>query len=150
MAEFHCEILTPHRRLYAGNAEAVIFVTHDGELEILDQHEPCVMPVRIGLLRLRADGRTRKAAVTEGFARVKKGRLDIFVDAAEWDEEIDVPRARSALERASARLSSETLRWRLDASAQAAARARNRLAIAASVVRAETPAQSVAEASPQP
>ncbi|HUW41929.1 MAG TPA: ATP synthase F1 subunit epsilon [Rectinemataceae bacterium] len=145
MAKFHCEILTPHRRLYVGQAESAAFVTHDGEIEILDMHEACVMPVRIGLLRLRTDGLTRKAALTEGFARVKKGRLDIFVDAAEWDEEIDKDRATRALERANARLASETLRWRLDASAQAAARARNRLEIAATAVRVEAPAQSAAE-----
>jgi F-type H+-transporting ATPase subunit epsilon len=142
MGEFHCEILTPHRRLYAGSAESVLFVTHDGEIEILDMHASCVMPVAIGQLRLRVGGQTKRAAVTEGFARVKKGRVDIFVDAAEWAEEIDRERAQKALERATSRLSTETLSWRLESSALAARRARNRLAIAVSAPAAEAAAET--------
>jgi len=131
MVEFECDILTPHRRFFSGKAESVTFVTHDGEIEILASHEPCVTPVLIGQLRLRSEGQERMAAVTEGFARVKGGRVDIFVDAAEWPEEIDRPRAESALERAKNRLATVALRWQLDASAAAAARANNRLAVAA-------------------
>ena len=81
------------------------------------------------------------AAVTEGFARVKGGRVDIFVDAAEWPEEIDRPRAESALERAKNRLATVALRWQLDASAAAAARANNRLAVAARAPEAQPPTE---------
>jgi F-type H+-transporting ATPase subunit epsilon len=130
MPEFNCEILTPYRRFYSGKAESVTFVTHDGQIEILASHESLVAPVRIGQLRLVVDGRIRRAAITEGFARVKGGKIDLFVDAAEWPEEIDRERAESALGRAAKRLASETLAWRIEASKRAAARAHNRIAVA--------------------
>jgi F-type H+-transporting ATPase subunit epsilon len=130
MPEFTCEILTPYRRFYSGKAESLTFVTHDGQIEILAGHESLVAPVRIGQLRLVLGGKVRRASVTGGFARVKEGRVDLFVDAAEWPEEIDRERAESALGRAIKRLAGETLPWRIEASKRAAARAQNRIAVA--------------------
>ena len=129
MPEFNCEILTPYRRFYSGKAESITFVTHDGQIEILANHESLVAPVRIGQLRLVVEGQVRRASMTEGFARVKGGKVDLFVDAAEWPEEIDRERAESALGRAAKRLASETLAWRIEASKRAAARAHNRIAV---------------------
>jgi|SRR5208282_6172100 F-type H+-transporting ATPase subunit epsilon len=129
MPEFNCEILTPYRRFYDGKAESVTFVTHDGQIEILAGHESLVAPVRIGQLRLVVDGTIKRAAITEGFARVKAGKIDLFVDAAEWPEEIDRERAEKALGRAAKRLATETLAWRVEASKRAAARAHNRIAV---------------------
>jgi F-type H+-transporting ATPase subunit epsilon len=129
MPEFNCEILTPYRRFYDGKAESVTFVTHDGQIEILAGHESLVAPVRIGQLRLVVDGTIKRAAITEGFARVKAGKIDLFVDAAEWPEEIDRERAEKALGRAAKRLANETLAWRVEASKRAAARAHNRIAV---------------------
>jgi F-type H+-transporting ATPase subunit epsilon len=130
MPVFSCEILTPYRRFYSGRAESVTFVTHEGQIQILAGHDSLVAPVRIGQLKLVVDGKVRKAAITEGFARVKEGRVDLFVDAAEWPEEIDRERAEKALGRATKRISSETLTWRIEASRRAAARAQNRIAVA--------------------
>ena len=45
-------------------------------------------------------------------------------------EEIDRERAEAALGRATKRISSETLAWRIEASRRAAARAQNRIAVA--------------------
>jgi F-type H+-transporting ATPase subunit epsilon len=130
MPKFACEILTPYRRFYSGTAESLTFVTFDGQIEILAMHESLVAPVRIGQLRLVVDGAVRKAAITEGFARVKEGRVDLFVDAAEWPEEIDRERAEKALGRATKRIATETLAWRIEASKRAAARAQNRISVA--------------------
>jgi len=130
MPDFECEILTPYRRFYEGKAESVTFVTHDGQIEILASHESLVAPVRVGQLRLIVNGKVRKAAITEGFARVKGGRIDLFVDAAEWPEEIDRERAEKALGRAAKRLATDAEAWRVEASKRAAARAHNRLAVA--------------------
>ncbi|HTX71298.1 MAG TPA: ATP synthase F1 subunit epsilon [Rectinemataceae bacterium] len=150
MTEFHCEILTPHRLFFTGQAESVTFVTHDGEIEVLASHEPFVTPVLIGQLRIRTEGQHKLAAVTAGFARVKAGRIDIFVDAAEWPEEIDRERAERALARANERLATVAVKWQLEASALAAARARNRLAISAMVEKPKAAApEAVGAASPR-
>ncbi|HET7839021.1 MAG TPA: ATP synthase F1 subunit epsilon [Rectinemataceae bacterium] len=133
MATMHCEVLTPYRHFYAGEVESVLFVTHDGEIEILPAHEPMVASVGIGILRIRAEGIDRRAALSDGFVRVKTGRVDIFVDAAEWPEEVELERAQAALERAEKRLAEDTeaQAWQVAASRRAAARARNRIAVAA-------------------
>jgi F-type H+-transporting ATPase subunit epsilon len=130
MPDFACEVLTPYRRFYSGKAESAAFVTFDGQIEVLAGHDSFVAPVRVGQLRLVVDGKSLRAAVTEGFARVKGGKLDIFVDAAEWPEEIDKERAERALGRATKRLASEAYHWRIAASKMAAARAMNRIAVA--------------------
>ena len=38
MATMHCEVLTPSRRFFSGEVESLLFVTHDGEIEILAAH----------------------------------------------------------------------------------------------------------------
>ncbi len=130
MSTIHCEVLTPYRRFFSGEVESLLFVTHDGEIEILADHEPIASAVGIGILRIRTEGGDKRAALSEGFVRVKTGRVDIFVDAAEWPEEIEVERAEKALERAEKRLAEDTeaQAWQVAASRRAAARARNRLA----------------------
>jgi F-type H+-transporting ATPase subunit epsilon len=130
MPEFACEILTPYRRFYSGKAESITFVTYDGQIEILASHESLVAPVQIGQLKLVSGGKVRKAAITEGFARVKGDKVDLYVGAAEWPEEIDRERAEAALGRATKRIATETMPWRIEASRRAAARANNRIAVA--------------------
>ena len=130
MADMYCEVLTPYRRFFSGKVESLLFATHDGELEILPEHEPMVSSVEIGILRIRTEDQEKHASLSEGFIRVKTGKVDIFVDAAEWPEEVDRERAERALGRAEKRLIEETeaQSWQVAASRRAAARARNRLA----------------------
>ncbi len=129
-ADFACEILTPYRRFFSGKIESATFTTHDGRIEILAHHDSLVAPVKVGQLRLVVGGKERKASVSDGFARVKSGKIDLFVGAAEWPEEIDRERAERALGRAMKRLAGEMLAWRIEASKLAIARAQNRLALA--------------------
>lgn len=127
MTPFRCAILTPYRLLFSASVESVTFATADGEMEILAGHEPVVVPVRIGEVRLRgAEGR-RVAAVSEGFASVRPDRVELFVDAAEWPAEIDRERAARSLERAEERLKEVTLPWELERARSSAERARARL-----------------------
>jgi len=129
MADFTCEVLTPYRRFFTGKVESVAFTTSDGEIEILAGHESIVAPVGIGALKLRGAGLDRLGAVTEGFVRVKRGKVDLFVDAAEWPEEIDRERAERSLGRATLRLADETQGWLVTRAKSAAARAHNRLRV---------------------
>jgi F-type H+-transporting ATPase subunit epsilon len=130
MPAFHCEILTPYRRFFAGEIESLVLEAFDGQVEILAGHESMVTAVHIGIARIRTAGQMKRAAVTEGFIRVKAGRVDVFVDAAEWPEEIEMERAERALGRAMKRIAAETHAWQLAASRLAAARAHNRIAAA--------------------
>ena len=57
-------------------------------------------PVRISL----TDGSTRVVAVHSGFVEVSHNNVTILSDVAELAEDIDVPRAQAAKERAEAQL----------------------------------------------
>lgn len=130
MPVFNCEVLTPNRRFFSGPVSAVTLTTEDGEIQFLAGHEPLVAPVHVGVLKLAGPDFHRVAAVTEGFVRLARGRVDIFVDAAEWPEEIDRDRAERALGRAFKRISAETQDWLIASSKHAVARAYNRMKVA--------------------
>ena len=101
---FHLEIVTPYRKFYDGEAEMVIIKTTEGEMGILYEHMPSVMPLDIGILRIKADGKIHSASTAGGFVTIGPKKTVIITDCAEWDREIDVDRATDALERAQKRL----------------------------------------------
>ncbi len=128
MALFRLEILTPSRRLFGESVESVIFETWDGQMQVLAGHEALVVPVKPCAARIDGEKGRRVAAFSEGFATITPDKVEFFLDAAEWADEIDRDRASKALERAESRLKTETAPWMISRSQAAAARARARLA----------------------
>ncbi len=121
------DLVSAERKIWSGEAGFVVARTLDGELGVLPGH--------ISLLGVLAEGFTVKisggeagdgieAAVHGGFLSVANDEVTILAEIAELSDEIDVPRARAALDRANAASTD-------DAEAQTAAiRARARLAAA--------------------
>lgn len=103
-ATFNLEIVTPDRKFFSGEVEAVIFRTLDGEMGILKGHAPMVVAVAIGPLRIKKDGEWLDAVLTEGFMEIKQDKTIILTDTAEWPNEIDINRANEAKARAEERL----------------------------------------------
>ncbi len=132
MQTFQCAIITPYRLLFSSSVESVTFCSDDGEMELCAGHEPIVAPLRPGKVRLRGAEGVKVACVAAGFVAVRPGRADFFADAAEWPHEIDVERARAALERARRRLAESALPWELSRARAAVERARARIALASS------------------
>lgn len=109
MAEkFHLEIVTPYRKFYDAEAEMVTVKTTEGEMGILNEHMPSVVPLDIGILRIKADGKFKSACAAGGFVTIGPDKTTIITDCAEWASEIDVDRATCALERAQDRLDKRT------------------------------------------
>jgi F-type H+-transporting ATPase subunit epsilon len=120
------ELVSAERKVWSGEAGFVVARTLDGELGILPGH--------ISLLGVLAEGFTVRitggdagegieAAVHGGFLSVSNDEVAILAEIAELSSEIDIDRARAALDRATAS-DDET------GSGFAAARARARLAAA--------------------
>ncbi|HKL11618.1 MAG TPA: F0F1 ATP synthase subunit epsilon [Clostridia bacterium] len=105
---FHLEIVTPYRVFYDGDAEMVIVKTTTGEMGILNEHMPSVVPLDIGILKIKAGGKIQSATTAAGFVTIGTDKTTIITDCAEWADEIDVDRAESALERAQRRLDKQT------------------------------------------
>jgi F-type H+-transporting ATPase subunit epsilon len=111
-----------------GEVDSVLFLTHDGQMEVLAGHEPVAAPVEPCVLRLRTAEGEKLAAAMEGFITITQTKVEVFLDAAEWTVEIDRKRAEAALERAEKRLSEGAMSWELSRARSAAARAKVRLA----------------------
>jgi F-type H+-transporting ATPase subunit epsilon len=126
------EIVTPYGLFYQGPAEMVVITCKDGEIGILPGHTPLIAAITPGETRLKVDDRWLVAATTHGFAEIGPELTTIIVNAAEWPEGIDVPRAQRALDRAESRLADPRLTTLEKTHARrGAARAKARLKVAA-------------------
>jgi F-type H+-transporting ATPase subunit epsilon len=95
------EVVSPERILYSGEADMVIARTTDGEIAFMTGHVPFIGSLGIGrvIIRTTDDGEVL-AAVHGGFVEVNDDRVTVLSDTAELVDDIDVDRARKALERA--------------------------------------------------
>src|SRR5215470_15101747 len=99
-------IVTPERQLLSHRVVEVTLPGAEGELGILAVHAPLITELGIGELRYKtADGAlSEPIAVIRGFAEVLPERVTVLAEIAERPEEIDIERARKALERAEKRI----------------------------------------------
>lgn len=94
------EVVSPERILYSGEADMVIARTTDGEIAFLTGHVPFIGSLGIGRVIIRTtEGDDVLAAVHGGFVEVNDDRVTVLSDIAELVDDIDVDRARKALER---------------------------------------------------
>ena len=106
---FHLEIITPSKTFYRGQAELVIVPTPEGEEGFMADHAWVCALLDVGELWIREPGKKefKAAFIAGGFIDVKGG-IVIFIDAAEWREEIDLERAKARKEDAEAWLKDDS------------------------------------------
>jgi len=104
MGKLHLEVVTPEKVMVSQDVEIVVAPGSLGEFGILEGHVPFLSGIVPGELRYSSGGQTERFVVTTGFAEVSDNRVSVLVDAAEKAAEIDVERARKAMERAKERL----------------------------------------------
>jgi F-type H+-transporting ATPase subunit epsilon len=115
-------LVTPERVLLEGSASEVHLRTAAGDLAFLPGHTPLVGTIEPGVVRVvRAEGEVDRVASHGGFVQVAQAtttaeegagstvsfdgtRVTMLVGVAELAGEIDVERARAALESSEARL----------------------------------------------
>jgi F-type H+-transporting ATPase subunit epsilon len=101
MATMQVQLVAPDRMVWSGEAEIVLARTVDGELGILPRHAPLLgVLVEYPVTIRRADEGDLVAAVHGGFLSVSGDGVSVLAEIVELADEIDVPRAREALERA--------------------------------------------------
>ena len=96
------EIVAVDRKIWEGEADLVRARTLDGEIGVLANHAPLLgVLVEGGVVTVRrSDGDDIVAAVHGGFISVQNSFTQILAESAELAGDIDVSRARQALERA--------------------------------------------------
>lgn len=101
MAEMAVELVAVERKVWSGTATSVFGRTTEGELGVLPGHVPLLGELVDGVVTIETtDGETVTAAVHGGFLSVTGERVSVLAETAELAEEIDVSRARTAVERA--------------------------------------------------
>jgi F-type H+-transporting ATPase subunit epsilon len=102
MSELQVELVSAERLLWSGTASMVIARTVDGDIGVLPGHSPVLALMSGGEVTVRtADGDVR-AAVHGGFLSVADDRVSVLAETAELADEIDVARAKRALDAAAA------------------------------------------------
>jgi len=133
MAEtFQVDIVSPEKVLFSGEANMVITRTlGGGEIAFQAGHAPFVGSLVENHTRIfLADGKVQDVAVHRGFIEVSSGektKVSILSDVAELSDDIDVGRAKTALERHEQTLKSESAEKSVADAVAGKARARARL-----------------------
>ena len=111
MATMQVELVSVERPLWSGEATAVFARTIEGEIGILPGHAPLLGALAPGwLVRIQqADGVEQRVAVHGGFLSVRPDGVSVLAEMAESAEEIDVARARQALQAAGDRADEESV-----------------------------------------
>jgi F-type H+-transporting ATPase subunit epsilon len=130
---FHLSLLTPEQSLLEAEVVSLTAPGSEGYLGVLAHHAPLITALQPGRLEIRdADQKETVYAVSGGFLEVSENKATILADAVEIPGEIDVERARRALERARERLRDTSGSIDVPRAEGALSRALNRLRVAGS------------------
>jgi len=95
------EVATPERELVREQVSDLQIPGKNGYMGILPGHAPLLGLLGIGTLTyLSADGKKRYLSIHGGFLEVLDDHVRVLADCAERAEEIDIQRAKVALQRA--------------------------------------------------
>lgn len=112
MNYFTVDILTPSKIVAKGiPAESVVLSTSKGQIAILPAHTHLVTELSTGKVTIfgGADDSDRIFSVTKGTCKVLENKVVILTQVSEEDKNIDIERAKLALENALSRLKSGSL-----------------------------------------
>src|SRR5712692_9312346 len=107
---FELEVATPERLIVRERATEAQITAKDGFIGVLPGHAALLSELaNAGYLSYVSDGRTKYLSIHGGFLEILKDHVRVLTDIAEKAEEIDVERARVAMQRAQARLEAAQL-----------------------------------------
>lgn len=99
------EVVTPESAVVNEEIQTVVAPGMDGEFGVLIGHTPFMTALKLGSVRyVDAGGTERCVFVSGGFAEALPNKVTILAESAERRCDINIERARSALERAQERM----------------------------------------------
>jgi F-type H+-transporting ATPase subunit epsilon len=108
---YNLSIVTPAGTAFEGEVVSLVFPGEDGAIGVWAHHAPMLAAMRAGTLTVEEAGHAeveKHFAVGSGFAEVSDNRATLLVDSCEAAQDIDVQRAKAAVERAKRRLAEAT------------------------------------------
>lgn len=105
MTKLHVQIVTPQGMVYESDAGFVVGRSADGDIGILPNHLPIIVPLEIDKFRVKRDDKNEDViAVNGGVMEVRDNQVSILANSAELPSEIDIERAERAKSRAEGHL----------------------------------------------
>lgn len=98
------EIITPEKTVVKDEVDVVEATGAEGEFGIMPGHTQFLTTLKIGEIRYKKGNETVYLSSSGGFAEVVEDKVTLLVDTAERSHEIDVERAKRAMERAESAL----------------------------------------------
>ena len=93
MAQITCQFVRPDRLLYEGQVASVVLVTPTGELGVWPLHEPAIVALGDGVVRLNLldedGGGVVKVIVSGGYAEIDHDLVIVLADHARRSDDID-------------------------------------------------------------
>jgi len=129
---FTLEVVTPTRLIVRETVRETQIPVRGGYIGVLPGHTPLLAEMGIGELSYHVGDRVHSCTAIGGFVEALGDRVIVLADRAERAEDIDVPRAQAALDRAQKRLGTPndpTVDWKR--AQEALDRAQIRLQVAA-------------------
>lgn len=133
-------IVTPERQLLREKTVEVQLPGENGYLGVLPGHAPLITELGIGELSYHdpSGKESQHIAIIRGFAEVLPDRVTVLAETAELAEEIDLERAKQALERAQKRIASNDSSMDWDRASAALQRALIRVKVGEYAVKPRT------------
>ena len=109
------EVVIPEKFVVSEEAQIVMAPGTLGEFGVLIGHTPFMTTLKLGTIRYTdGGGSERYVFVSGGFAEALPDKVTILAESAERRKDIDIERAKSALERARKRLEAEARQEEID------------------------------------
>lgn len=104
MSEFLFKVITPSGVLYSNNVSSLTIRSSEGYLTILPSHFPLVTNIVNCIGHFYIDNKITNFFAGNGILQVREEEVNIIVSSFNLKEDIDIDRAKKALERAKSRL----------------------------------------------
>ena len=129
MSEVLFEVITPGGVLYKENINKLTIRTLDGYITVLPKHFPLVTNIASSICDFNVDDKNIRAFTGSGVLKVGENDIKLIVASFNFKEDVDIERARRALERANSYLVSNDPNIDKDRALRAKIRAEARIAL---------------------
>ena len=111
----HLEVVTPEKIVVSEEAQIVASPGSLGEFGVLSGHTPFLTTLNTGIIRYTdTNGQEQFVFVSGGFAEALPDKVTVLAESAERRSDVDLERAKAALQRAEKRLAEDRSRVDID------------------------------------
>ncbi len=109
------EVVTPEKAVVDEDVQMVIAPGALGEFGVLSGHTTFLTTLKVGIIRYTdADGKEQYVFVSGGFTEALPDKVTVLAESAERRQDIDLARAKDALQRAEKRLAEDRSKEEFD------------------------------------